>query len=374
MKQKTSVISIALNMMGTVIGAGIFGLPAVFTKTGIVSGSLIFFAVLALSVLLHMLFIDVILASKGKHRIPGYVGALFGPGAYWATFLLVFFKIAATVLAYIILGGEFLAMLAGGMGWFDSVWVWQLIFWVAGTAIVFFGKSLVAAVEDELTWLLVGFMLLSAAVLVPFFDWRALHALDWLTFPEVFGVMFFAVTALPIIPDMVDLAKRDKRTVRNGVAYGLTIAGTLSWIFGITIAMTYPGLSGIGGMKDAYPTIFWWLIPGIGVLAVITSFITMSQALKNMINFDLKLDAVPSWVIAMTVPLILYIFVSRDFLSTIGFVGAVLTATLGFIVCLSALKIYRKQKSRMGWGWRYAPVPIALVLVGIVFQHLISLR
>ena len=156
--------------------------------------------------------------------------------------------------------------------------------------------------------------------------------------------------------------------------YGLAIAGALSWLFGVTIALAYPGQTGVDGIQAAFPPIFWWLVPCIGILAIITSFITMSQALKNMLHVDLKLYAVPSWIVAVTVPLILYIFVSRDFLSTIGFVGAVMTATLGYVICLCALKVYGKQRRTMHWAWRYVPVPISLMLLGIVVQHLISLR
>jgi len=372
MKQKTPVLSITLNMVGTIIGAGVFGLPAAFSKVGILGGTLLFLAALTLAVLLHLMFVEIVLAVKGKHRIPGYTGAVLGPRAYWVTFLIMVVKLSATILAYIILGGEFLAMLAHGFGWFDTVWVWQLLFWAAGSIIVFYGLKFVALIEDELTWLLVGCMLFSAAVLVPFLDWRIFSNISLLSMPAVFGVMFFTVTALPVLPEMVDLARRNHKQAVCGVLWGTLIAAALSWIFGVSIAMAYPGLGSVKDFQLAFPPIFWWLIPTIGVLAVITSFITMSQSLKNMFHVDMQSHAVPSWIAAITIPLLLFLFVSRDFLATIGFVGAVLTTLFGFILCLCAIKLFRNHKNKNNI-WGVIPIPLSLILLFIVIQHLLSL-
>jgi len=373
MKQKTPVLSITLNMLGTVIGAGVFGLPAAFHLAGLLGGTLLFVAALLIGLLLHLLFVEIILAVKGKHRIPGYAGAVLGRPAYWVTLVIVFLKISGTILAYIILGGEFLSMLAHGLGWFDTLWIWQLLFWTAGSIIVFFGLKLVTAVEDELTWLLVGCMLFSAAVLVPFLDWRIFDYAAWASLPAVFGIMFFSVTALPVLPEMVDLARRNRKQAVRGVMWGTLLAGLLSWIFGVSIALTYPGVSGVQDIQMAFPPIFWWLIPAIGVLAIITSFITMSQSLKNMLHVDLRLQTVPAWIAAVTVPLLLYIFVSRDFLATIGFVGGVLTALFGFILCLCAIKLSDKGKIKQGL-WSVVPLPLAMILLFIIIQHLLSLN
>lgn len=371
MKQNSKVLDVTLNLIGTIIGAGVFGLPAVMAKTGIVGGTLIFFGIMVVALLLHLLFAQVVLGDKTKRRLAGYAGKLVGRWAYWAALIIFFFKCCGAILAYIILGGEFISAIARGLGLFDVVWVWQLVFWAVGATIVFFGLKIVTSVEDELTWLLIGAMIFSGVVLVPFFNWQGLGTLHAMNFWQALGVMFFAVTAMTVIPESVDIAGRNVNTTRRGIIWGTIIAGVISWIFGLSIALAYPDVQGAADISQAFPPIFWWLIPTVGVLAVITSYLTITQALKNLLHLDVGLKPVWSWTVAIAVPLGLFAVTARNFLSTIGFVGGVLTGLAGLIVCLCAWQVMRRKGVRINWAWKWLPLPLGLVLLTIVLQEVI---
>jgi tyrosine-specific transport protein len=370
MKQNPKALDVTLNLTGTIIGAGIFGLPAVMAKTGIVGGSLLFFGLLILAVLLHLVFVEVVLGDRTKRRLAGYAGRWVGGWAYWLALITFFAKCVGAILAYLILGGEFLSVLAHGLGWFDAVWFWQLVFWAVGAIIVFFGLSMVTVIEDELTWLLIGAMVFTGAVLVPFFDWQRVAMWHGENFWQALGVMFFAVMALTVIPESVDIAGRKEGTARKGVFWGTVLAGVLSWIFGVTIALAYPSVSSAKDIFLAFPPIFWWLVPTVGILAIITSYITVTQALKNILTMDVKLKERLSWFVAVAVPLVLFALTSRNFLNTIGFVGGVLTGIAGLIICLCAWRVTRQKTKHHVWFWRWVPLPLALVLIVIVLQEL----
>lgn len=370
MKQNSKTLDVSLNMVGTIIGAGIFGLPAVIAETGYLGGSLLFFGILAVALALHLLFVQVVLRDRQKRRLAGYAGKWIGGAGYWFTLFVYSFKCAGAILAYIILGGEFLSVLARGIGIYDAVWFWQLFFWTIGSAIVFFGLKLVTKVEDELTWFLIGAMVFTVVVLMPFFDWVGLGSWGSGSYVQALGVMFFSAAALTIIPEAVDIAGRSETTSKSGVIWGTLLAGALSWAFGMSIALANPGIKSAAEISLTFPPIFWWLIPLVGILAVITSFITVTQAFKNLLNLDAKLNPNISWALAVLVPLGLYFLSDKNFLSTIGFVGGVMTGLAGIIVCVCAWSIFRNKKAEGSLVWKWLPLPLVLLLAALVLQEL----
>ncbi len=372
MKQNSKFINIAFNLVGTIIGAGVFGLPAVMARTGLVGGTLLFFGILSLTICLHLMYTQVVVMDPVKRRLAGYAGHWVGAWAYWLSLASFFFKNTGALLAYIILAGEFLAVIMHGLGWYDAVWFWQVSFWMLGAFIVFFGLRIVTQIESELTWLLIGAMIFTILVLVPFLGWTNLGSWQPSGFWTAFGVMFFSTTAMTVIPDASDIANRQKKVLRSGVVWGTIIAGVLSWAFGLSIALVYPDIQGAMDIYKAFPPVFWWLIPVIGVLAVSTSFITMSQASKNLLHLDLKIKPGNAWLIAIVAPMVMYLFTARDFLSTIGFVGGIFTVVNGIFVSLCAWNIMRMKDQKISWVWRYSPLPLMLVLIIVFLQQLIA--
>jgi len=383
MKNKSLVLTVTLNLLGTIIGAGVFGLPAVFSEMGILGGSLLYLLVLVVAIVLHMLYLDVVLSVKAKHRLPGYSGLYLGKSYYWLSFFSLFFKISGTILAYIILGGTFLyGLLNSVIG--GTEFFWSVVFWLVGSMVVVFGLGLVAHIEDEMTGILIGFLIFTAVILFPFFNWNDILVINYNSLFNVLGIMFFSVMGVSVLPDIVSIAGVKRSQARLGVFLGVFLAGFLSWIFGTSIALVYPHVKTVEDIRLAFPSIFWWLIPLIGLLSVGTSFLTMMQALKNMILIDLKLKLYWSWSLAIFLPFLLYIFISRNFLSTIGFIGAVFTAFNGLMIALMAWKVMNKKQRSVFWlrklinpktknksvpiFWKMVTVFTMLVLIFIIIQ------
>ena len=364
--------AVALNLLGTVIGAGVFGLPAVFAKAGILGGTLIFAGLTVVALLLHLIFLDLILSVKGDHRVPGYIGQSLGRGGYWLSLAVMICKFSATILAYIILGGTFMNSLAQGAGLQGNLFIWQILFWIGGAVVVFFGLRTVTSVENELSWLLIGGMIFSVIALCPFMDWKIIIQSHPIGFMGALGVMFFSVNAVPVLPEMADIANRRKKDARLGVIYGTLAAAALSWIFAISIAAVYPQIKGVEDIQNAFPQIFWWLIPVVGFLAIITSYLTVSQSFKNTLHLDLKLKPWMAWSVAFVLPLILFLWVSHNFLDTIGFVGSVLAAFIGLLICWATFKRFYKN-SKVNLLWRLVPLPVGLVMFALIVQKLFSL-
>lgn len=371
MRVSSSSFSVAWNLLGTVVGAGIFGLPAIFAYVGFWHGTFLFFCVTLLALTIHLFFSELILSVRQNRQTAGYLQASLGHRWKWIAFGVIFLKRATTLLAYVILGGEFLTLLIRQAP--QAEWFWAFIFWMVGALIVFKGLRAVATAERELTAVLLGFMLFSVVILAPFIRIPApVFSIPDTGFFTGFGVMFFSLLGLSVLPEASRLVRRSRIKLQRGIFIGIGVSAFVSWLFGMAIAQTYPGVSGASDILRAFPPIFWWLIPSVGLLAVGTSFLTSMQSLKNMIRFDGGLPRTVSWAIAAGVPLFLYLFVSRNFLETIGFSGAVLSSFMGILICAGAYRLRMRKKTRP-WLWRVFPLPVAGLLFLLAVRHLLFL-
>ena len=114
--KKRKFLSTAFTLIGTIIGAGILGLPYVFSKTGFFVGLfwLIFLGVILIFVNLYMG--EVTLRTKSIHQLPGYSKKYLGKWGKRIMFFAVIFGIYSALLAYLIGEGQsFSKLFSGGL-------------------------------------------------------------------------------------------------------------------------------------------------------------------------------------------------------------------------------------------------------------------
>ena len=106
------------SLVGTTIGAGIFGLPYVFAKAGFFIGLIEFIILVGIILLIQQMLGEVALRTPGKKRLIGYVEKYLNPK--WKSWIMtsIFLGSIGVLLVYIILGGEFLSALSGR----DAFW------------------------------------------------------------------------------------------------------------------------------------------------------------------------------------------------------------------------------------------------------------
>ena len=123
MKQGTRDELLAgLTLTGAIIGVGIFGVPYVMARSGVLVG-LGYFAVLgAVILLVHLFYADVAMAAKERLRIVGFTRRFLGERWRHLAVAAEIFGLYGGQIAYIIIGGEFLrtvlAPMLGGSDFF----------------------------------------------------------------------------------------------------------------------------------------------------------------------------------------------------------------------------------------------------------------
>ena len=358
-----------LTLIGTIIGVGVFGLPYTFAIAGVNIG-IIWFLILSAAVLLtHLYYGEVVTASSEEHRLVGFAQKYLGKKAAIATTVCSVLSFYGAILAYIIVGGQFLYNLFGNiLG--GSVELYQVAFFVIVAVFIAFGLKMVSEIESVLTALLVLTM-----VVITWMAFRGgsvdnFTSPNWAEFFLPYGVIFFAITGSNAIPEIKDIVGGDKKLLSRAVIWGSFISFALTLVFTLAVVM----VSGIFTSEESLFGLGENLGPGIilfgsvfGFLAIITSFLVIGVNLKEQFIYDFGMKKFTAWALACIPPFLFYIFGTTDFIKVMGITGSILSGFIGVIIVAIYLKVLREKKIK-SWLRYFAPLLILLFIFGIVYE------
>lgn len=365
-----SFIPAFLALIGTIIGAGVFGIPAVLQRTGFVIGSVIFLLIALLIWATHLLFLEIISRDRIRRRLPGYVGQVWGARAERFAAVTHSLQLMGANVAYLILGGEFLALIAHRFGIYDQRLFWQLVCWLGGVIVVSAGLRLMATIEVCMTWMLLAVMVIMIILAFPQGTSEStLTVQAWTSAWGTLGVFLFALFGVTVIPEVYEIAGKSVRRARIAVTLGSLGAAVLIWLFGVTVYLAAQNvdLSTPSTLAVLFPSAIWWILPLFGFLAVATSFITSAFDLQAMYVYDLKFRRTLSLLLTLGVPLAILFFVSRDFLNVINTSGALFGATNGFLVVTTAAVVMAGAARKQAVWWRILVPGCAALLFVLTF-------
>ena len=138
---KKQIYSVAI-LAGSIIGAGIFSLPYIGAQSG-TSVILFYLFFLGLfSLIIHLMVAEIALKSPDNKRLPGFAKLHLGKKGEKVAFFSSIFGIIGTILAYLIIGGDFLSQLLN----IDSFSA-TLIYFVFGVILILFGIKIISKIE-----------------------------------------------------------------------------------------------------------------------------------------------------------------------------------------------------------------------------------
>lgn len=356
-------------LVGTIIGAGILGIPYVIAKAGFWTG-IFDIVLLGIVVLLIYLYLgEIVLRTKGFHQLPGYAEKyLGGIGKKLMVFSMVFGNYGA-LIAYIIGVGLSLAAIFGG----DPL-SYSLVFFVLVAAIIY--KGLKAVGESELFMLpfVVLFIILVSVLSLGHIDISNYITFDLTKILIPYGVILFAFLGAAAIPELEQELVKNRKLLKKAIIIGVLIPIFSYLIFAIAVV----GVSGVNTSEVA--TIGLGEIMGsymvvIGnVLAIITmttSFLALGLALKQTYNYDYGLNQKLSWGLTVFVPLLIALSGLTTFIEVIGISGVVAGGIEGVLIILMAIKAKkmgdRKPEYSVKINWLIAALLIGLFVIGVVY-------
>ncbi|MFO0764995.1 MAG: aromatic amino acid transport family protein [Patescibacteria group bacterium] len=338
MKLAHSWLKATFSMMGTIMGAGLFALPAAFSYVGLWWGTVLFWILAFGALATHLSLTRELLETGDKHRLGYFVGKYFGKNAKMIPAVTYPLHLLSTNYAYILLGGGFLAACLQ----IFSVSIPELsaivLFWFLFAAISISGNSAVARAETYITAAMVTALLMLSALQWPAitFDVTGATRSGWAV---AMGIFLFAVSGFSGIGEAVQMVGRSRKEAYSAIIVSTMVSAGLSWIFGVAFYLASHGAIGerVIEFNSYVPMAFFWLLPVLGLTGISSSYITASAELKSVFALDFGWTKTLAAVLAYCLPIILLVFVSREFVKVIAFIGSVFIGINAAMICAFAV-------------------------------------
>lgn len=357
-------------LTGTVIGAGVLGIPYVIAKAGFLTG-LLTILILGVAILfLNLFFGEIVLRTPGNHQLPGYAEKYLGKWGKRIMLITMFAGIYGALIAYLIGEGATLSAIFG-----LTPMVFSLIFFAIASTLIFVGLKAIA--KSELifaTMVLILVLIISGfAFFSGNFNTSNLSTFNLSNLLIPYGVILFAFVGAAAIPEMKQALIRDRKELKKAIMIG----SGLPIIFYTLFALATVGVTGINTTEIA--TIGLGEVLGesivifgnlFAIFAMFTSFLTLALAMKQIYMYDYKIKHTLAWALTVFVPLIVFLAGAKSFITVIGVTGAFAGGIDGILIVLMYWKARKKgtrqPEYKLGKKHIMGLILIILFIIGII--------
>ena len=360
-------------LIGTTIGAGMFGVPYVVAKIGFFPGLIYIFFLGCLVLLLNLIYGEVILRTPGDHQLGGYVQTYLGRKKSfikWLSTISFFISIYGALLAYLIKIGEFLALIFGA----GSPVFYSILFFALGSLIVSRGLKAVSSFGFLFVVLL---SILILGISLPGLSKVEITNLSYANLSYFFlpyGVILFALTGSSVIPEMEEVLRKKTGKFKKAIIIGAIIPPLVYSLFALFVVGTCGALTSDDAITCLLP-----FFPGsvvkfgafLGVLAMGSSFFTLGYVLREVWFRDFKASKRWSLFLACAPSFLLFLFGAREFIEVLEFSGAVSGGLTGILILTMFQKAKTMGKRKPAFSLR-VPKFLIIILYAVFFLGMFS--
>jgi len=380
MKEKKLLFEAVATFVGTVIGAGILGVPYVIAQAGFWTGIFMIFILGIVSAILYLYLGETVLRTNGKHQLTGYAEKYLGkPGKYLMSFSMLV-GIYGALIAYIIGEGTTFASLLGiqntvlitilGLSITAEI-LFSIIFFIVMAIIIREGLDAVGLSEMYLLPIMIGIIIIISFIALPFIKPSNLTEFSVGKMLLPYGVIFFAYLGATAVPEMQQELIKYKKNLKKAIMIGVAIPFCLYILFA-TAVVGVSGLSttqvatiGLGEQIGSFMLIFGNIF---AMCAMATSFLALGLALQQMYEYDFKLGKKLSWFLTCFPPLGVALSGITSFVGVIALGGIVAGGIDGVLIILmthiAKSKGDRKPEYTMPMHWIFSLFLITIFILG----------
>jgi hypothetical protein len=313
---------------------------------------------------MHMMLAELTMGSGAGTQVVSVFNRFLFRGKAGKYLLAAFFVVTVLVMitnlaAYIAGGAEVLA--AFGI----SPLIAKLIFYVVSAAIVFFGLKILGVSESISVSVIIGIVLvLAAASLFHLKNPLVLAAggvSDALAF---FGMAMFSLVAIFSIPQAVEGLDGNPVKIKKAIVLGLG----LNCAFMVIIM-----LCALASSKELTPLAMIGWSEGIGLwakilgsvftlLAMLTTYWSISLALSDVLEEQMKWNRRICWVLATVPSLLLVVFNFGSFLELMRTAGGLIAILIAILV-VPAYRRCRKECGKLLLSAPLGSMPVQVLVV-----------
>jgi len=322
-------IQSSIILAATTIGAGMFGLPYIFYKSGFLIGFFYLFIFGFLMILIHYLYAEIILKSN-EDSLLEIIQKKLNSKFYFFAFLSITIGLIFTLLVYLILAGQFLNIIFPNIS-FNLV---VFIFWIFTSISLIFEKFFNR-------FEILGTFLMSLIILFIFiqgeasFSIKNIPAYDLNNLFLPFGIILFSLAGWTAVSPMLKYNNYKNNLKPFILGTILVILLYLLFILGILNSTTNITIDALSGLNWSYFKLV--LIALLGIFVIWTSYLPIGLEIKKSFSKHL-----PSWLnilIIIFTPIILFILGLQNFLKVISLVGGVFLSLQYFFILILERKL-----------------------------------
>jgi len=319
-------------LVGTIIGAGVLGIPYVIAKSGFLLGLLNILVLGGIMMLINLYTGEIALRTKKNHMLPGYAGKYLGKWGKIAMTMTLVFGIYGALIAYTIGEGEVLSSIFGGSAFF-----WGIGFFILFAGLMYFRLSVIA--ESEL-FLSATFLILILAIILfaaPNINLENLKDVNLSSIFVPYGAVLFAFAGYIAIPEMKEELRKRPKLLKKAIIVGSIIPIILYIAFAAVVvgvsgvSTTEVGTLGLGEVLGKNMLILGNLF---AMFTMATSFLLLGYALKWMFYYDYGFSRFKSWILSWVFPLSFFLIFDGSFVKIIGITGAPLNWAVAGVLIL----------------------------------------
>ena len=370
-KKNLTVWEAACIITGYGIGGGVMSMPYLTAKIGFINACLVLVIAFAASYVLHLMIADLSLKTTDGGQIISCLKQFLFRGKLAKVLTIGFFALMLAVLftnltGYITGAEEIIVTLVP-----ISSFVAKLIFYALAASVVLFGLKAVG-ISEKIT-VAVIFALIGTLAIASFF--KPQNDVPMFTFDvngilAYYGMAMFSLAAFFSVPQAVEGLSGDKKKIKKAVFLGFLNNFIIIVVINFCALLSSTEVTEVAMAGWAQGLGLWAQIIGglFTVLAMITTYWSLSLALADIVGETLHFKRRLSWLIATLPSLILALFDISGFMGIMRIAGGIIS----IIIAVMVVPAFINSKKAPGEsilkhnGWIVCAIIIAAyVLMGI---------
>jgi tyrosine-specific transport protein len=352
-------------LAGTIVGAGIFSLPYIFSRLGLLTGLFYLIAFTFIYYLVHIMYGEVLRTEGGNHQFFYLARKYFNrPLADFSSFVILG-ELVFVMLVYLVLAPTFAEIVFGS----DGLIIYVLGFWFFGSLFIFVRLSILELAD--LFGILSILMIISLVIFLGGGELvtPAFQKLDTALFFLPFGPLLFSLSGRPAMHKVVEIqrqaaARGENFSLAKVSFWGTMIPGLIYFLFVLSVLRLNPAVSpeSLNSLGFLSPPLLI-LLGILGLITLWTSYFMIGINVKDILRLDLKRSFWFSALFVVFVPLLLYFSGFRDFLAVITFTGSVFLAFEGIFVIMLWRRVFPTHRLRF-----YSPLLYLVFLAALGYE------
>lgn len=336
-------------LASTIIGAGMFALPYLFEKSGIVAGLFYLFFFGIVFTLLHLMYADIIVRTPENRRFSGYAKIYLGVFGFLPSILMAIFGAILALTIYLVLSVSFVNLIFPGAPDIYKI----LIFWALGSLAIFLEINGLAFAEFLI---FLGMVLIISIVfgfgLADFNKITSIPLFDFKNSFLPFGAVLFSMYGRSAIPALLGYFRNNGQSPIKGkipIILGSLIPAFVYaiFVFGILGLSEIVSEDSVSGLIGRLPATILRILGFLGIISLWSTYIVIGRDIKKSFEHDFSVHRIWSGLAVVVFPIVLYFLGFTDFLKLIEFAGSVFIGLEGIFIILmwrKASKIESENK------------------------------